>query len=147
MKVILLKDVESVGKEGSELNVKDGFARNYLLARGLAVKAAGSSRKMLDDIKRQHVRQTEKEKQRFEALKVRLEGMSININAEVKDEEEIYGSVNEAAILQALKDDGVDIPRNSLVLDSQIKKLGVYNLPIKLHPEVTASLRVWVVKK
>ena len=147
MKVILLKDVESVGKEGCELNVKDGFARNYLLARGLAVKAAGSSRKMLDDIKRQHVRQTEKEKQRFEALKVRLESMSININAEVKDEEEIYGSVNETAILKALKDEGVDIPKDSLVLDSQIKKLGVYNLPVRLHPEVVASLRVWVVKK
>lgn len=147
MKVILLKTLEKLGKEGEVVEVKDGFARNYLIPKGIGLIANEVNFKKLEEIKRKRERLKEKEKEFFLQLKEKLENISLTITVEVKDKEEIYGTVGEAQIIKALKEEGIELSKGKLILDSPIKKLGVYSLKVDLYPQVEATLRVWVVKK
>jgi len=147
VKVILLKDAGKLGSEGDDVEVKDGYARNYLIPQGIALEASDKNFKKLQEIKKARLKIAEKEKERFLELKERIKKVSLTITAEAKENEELYGAISEAQILKQLKTEGIDLQKGQLVLDEPIEKLGVFNLEVKLHSEVKASLRVWVVKK
>jgi len=147
VKVILLKDSGKLGKEGDSVQVKDGYARNYLIPQGIALEASDKNFKKLQEIKKAREKIAEKEKQKFLELKEQIEKVSLTITAEAKDDDELYGTISEAQILKQLKAEGIDLQKGKLALDEPIEKVGVFNLEVDLHPEVKASLRVWVVKK
>ena len=147
MKVVLLKDSGKLGNEGDSVEVKEGYARNYLIPQGMALEASDKNFKRLQEIKKARVKTAQREKQNFFGLKEKIEKISLTISAEAKDDEELYGTIGEAQILKQLKAESIDLEKGKLILDEPIKKVGVFNLDVKLHPEVIASLRVWVVKK
>jgi len=147
VQVILLKDSKKLGKEGDTVEVKDGYARNYLIPQRLAFVATKGSFKRLEEIKRVKAKIEEKKKQDFLKIKEEIEKISLTVTAEAKDDEELYGAINEVQILKLLRSEGIELEKDSLVLDEPIKKLGVYNLKVNVYSGVEATLRVWVVKK
>jgi large subunit ribosomal protein L9 len=147
MEVILIKDVEKIGKAGSVVKVKEGFARNFLFPHNLAKVATPGSLKQLEKEKQVRSAQYAKTKEESEEVKKRLNALSLTISALTQGEEKLYGSISGHDIAAALKDEGFLIDKNAIELAEPIKSLGVYELPVKLHPEVTATLKLWVVKK
>ncbi|MCK4912452.1 MAG: 50S ribosomal protein L9 [Candidatus Omnitrophica bacterium] len=147
MKIILLKDSKKLGKEGDVVEVKDGYARNCLIPQGLALVVTEGSAKRLEEIKRVRAKVEDKKKQDFSKIKEKIEKISLTVSAEAKEDEELYGTINEAQILKLLQSEGVELEKDSLVLDEPIKKLGVYNLKVNIDAGIEATLRVWVVKK
>jgi len=147
VKVILLKTLKNVGKEGAAVQVKDGYARNYLIPKGMAMVASGNNFKKLEEIKVKQTKAAAKEKGIFEELKNKLEKLSLTIVAEANENEDLYGAIGVTQIVRALKIEKIELDKDAIVLEEPIKKLGVYNLNIALHPEIKAGLRVWVVKK
>lgn len=147
MKVILTKDVSNLGKEGTTIEVKDGYARNYLLPNNLAFEATKDNLVKLEELKRTRLKILETQKKSVIDIKQKLEAISVTLTASAKDDEEIFGSITEGQILKALKEEGVELEKGKIELETPIKKIGVYNLKVKLHPEVDANLRVWIVKK
>jgi len=147
MEVILIQDVEKIGKAGSVVKVKEGFARNFLFPHNLAKVATPGSLKQLEKEKQVRSAQYAKTKEESEEVKKRLNALSLTISALTQGEEKLYGSISGHDIAAALKDEGFLIDKNAIELAEPIKSLGVYELPVKLHPEVTATLKLWVVKK
>lgn len=147
MKIILTKDAEKLGKEGDVIEVKEGFARNFLLPRGVAIKATKNSFKEIEEMKKRKDKQEEKVKTDALKIKTKIEALSVTITTEAKDTEELYGSITEQQILKALKEEGFALDKGKIAIPEPIKKLGVYNLKVKLHPAVEANLRLWVMKK
>lgn len=147
MKVILIKDLGKLGKEGEAVEVKDGYARNYLIPQGMALQAIDKNFKKFQEVKSAKAKLREREKEKSLTLKTQLEKISLTIPAEAKDNEEIYGSINELQIVKLLKQEGVDIEKDKIIIESPIKKLGVYNIKINISSEICAVVRVWIVKK
>ena len=147
MEVILNKDVERIGKIGQVLKVKDGFARNFLIPNGLAVPVNSTNLKKLEEEKQRKILQLEKLKKEAEQLNAKLSGFSLTIPVLVQEEEKLYGSISAAELVSALKEEGIEIDKNKIILDQPIKSLGIYEVPVKLHPEITAKIKVWIVKK
>ena len=147
MKVILLKDLRRLGKEGEVAEVKDGYARNYLLPQGFALMATPRNFKRLQEVKKTRSKMEEKKRQSFLKVKEQIEKVSLTIPVEAKENDELYGAISQAQILKLLKTEGVDLEKDKLILEEPIEKLGVYSLKVDIYPEVEAVLRVWVVKK
>jgi len=147
MEVILNKDVEKIGKAGSVVKVKEGFARNFLFPHNLAKLATAGSLKKLEQEKQVRSAQSAKAKEELLVVKNRLAELSLTISALAGDEEKLYGSISAHDISEALKDEGFSIDKNIIDLAEPIKSLGIYEIQIKLHPEITAKLKLWVVKK
>jgi large subunit ribosomal protein L9 len=146
MDVVLVKDVERLGAQGTVVRVKPGFARNYLLPRGLAVAATPQALQTFDAAKRRRAQQAQRLKEQAESLKHRLESRSLTLKLTLGAEDQPFGSVTVHDILEALKRDGLEIEKPAVQLDHPIKTLGIYDVPIRLHAEVLATLKVWVVK-
>jgi len=147
MEVILKKDVQKLGKAGSVVKVKDGFARNFLFAGGLAVPVTAAGLKKLEEEKQARQKQDEQAKQSAEELKKRLEIFSLTISALAQEDEKLYGSIGNQEICLALAEEGFSVDKNMIELSEPIKSLGIYEVLLKLHPEVEAKLKIWVVKK
>ena len=147
MEVILNKDVEKIGKAGSVVKVKEGFARNFLFPHNLAKIATPGSLKQLDREKQLKSAQYAKSKEESEDFKKRISALSLTISALTQGEEKLYGSISSHDIAAALKDEGLLIDKNAIELAEPIKSLGIYEVPVKLHPEVIATLKLWVVKR
>jgi large subunit ribosomal protein L9 len=147
MEVILVQDIKGIGKAGAKVKVKDGFARNYLLLKGLAVLATTTNLNNLEQKRKVQSLQDEKLKTEAEGLKIKLEKLSLTISCLAQDESELYGSITNLDIERALKEEGFDIDKNLIILDEPIKKLGVFEIPVKLHSEVSGKIKVWIVKK
>ncbi len=147
MKVILLKDLGKLGKEADVVDVKDGYGRNYLIPRGFALKANDNNFKRLQEFQNTKAKTRERKKQGFFGIKEKIDKVSLTIAAEAKDNEELYGTIGLVQILKLLAAEGVEIDKEALLIDEPIKKLGVYNLKVLLHPDVEATFRLWVVKK
>ncbi|MFH1771900.1 MAG: 50S ribosomal protein L9 [Candidatus Omnitrophota bacterium] len=147
MKVIVIKEDVKIGKFAQTVEVKDGYARNFLIPHGIALAATKENIKKLDQIRRQKRKSEDGLKQECFELKHEIEKISLTVTAEAKEDEEIYGSLQEAQILKLLRDEGIELGKGKMDLKEPIRKLGVYNIRVQLHPEVEASLRVWVVKK
>ncbi|MBU1912262.1 MAG: 50S ribosomal protein L9 [Candidatus Omnitrophica bacterium] len=147
MKVILVEDVKSVGAMGDIIDVKDGFARNFLFPKKLARVAVGSNLKIIEDIKKKKVIAVLKERKEADGLKAKISGLSLTITVEAGDDDKLFGSVTSQDVADSFEQEGLLIDKKKIMLEEHIKKLGVYQIPIKLHPEVTAEIKVWVVKK
>jgi large subunit ribosomal protein L9 len=147
MEVILNQDIERLGKAGSIVKVKDGFARNFLIPNDLAVPVTVLNIKKIEEQKQRKVRKLEKYKKEAEELKGKLEGVSLTIPVLTQEGDRLYASVNPQDISAALKEEGFDIDKNSIVMDDQIRSLGIFEASVELHPEVLAKIKVWVVKK
>jgi large subunit ribosomal protein L9 len=147
MKVILIGDVKSIGSMGDVVDVKDGFARNFLFPKNLARLAVGSNLKIVEDIKKKKILVAAKEKKEAEALKKKISAFSCTIPVEAGEDDKLFGSVTSQDISRAFELEGLMVEKRKIMLEEPIKKLGVYNISVKLHPEVTAEVKVWVVKK
>lgn len=147
MEVILKQDVDKIGKTGTVVKVKDGFARNFLIPNGLGIPLTPANLKILEQEKQRKVQGLEKLRQESQEIKARLEGLSLTISSLIKEENQLYGSITSQHIAEALKEEGFDIPKSSIMLEEPIKSLGIYEITIKLHSEVSAKIKVWIVKK
>jgi large subunit ribosomal protein L9 len=147
LKLILREDVENLGKSGEVVEVAGGYGRNYLLPRGLAVKASMKNLKDLEHQKRLIQVRMDKQKKEAEDLAGSLDGVSCTIARKTGEEEKLFGSVTSRDIEEALKEEGISIDRKRILLEEPIKKLGMYAVPVKLHTDVTGTIKVWVVKE
>ena len=147
MKVILTQDITGLGSIGDLITVKDGFGRNYLVPQGKALQATSQNMKKLEHQRRQIREKIDKAKREAERLAARIESVSCTVAKAVGEEDKLFGSVTGMDIEASLKLEGVEIDRKKINLLEPIKSLGIYNIPIKLHPEVTATLKLWVVKE
>src|SRR5688572_9119029 len=147
MEVILREHVENLGKRGEIVKVADGYARNYLLPRKLALLATGGNRKHVERERKIMEGREAEEKSSAEAIAARLGLIDIAIARRVGDTDQLYGSVTSADIVDFLKAKGFDVDRRKLILPEAIKALGEYDVPLKLHREVTVPLKVKVVKE
>ena len=147
MKLILREEIPHLGKPGDLVKVAGGYARNYLLPRGLAAPATDKNVKMLEHEKRQIFVKQEKAKREALKLADQLKSVSVTIPMQVGEEDRIFGSVTSRDVAEALKEEGFKINRRQITLEQSVKTLGVYPADVKLHAEVTAQVKVWVVAK
>jgi len=147
MELILIKDVEGIGKSGQVLKVKDGFARNFLIPNHLALPVNSANLKKLEEEKTRKNQVEEKHKKEAEALKEKLSALSVTLPVLTQEGDKLYGSISTLDLASALRDEGFEIDKAKIVLDEPIKSLGIYEVPVKLHPEVLATVKVWIVKK
>jgi large subunit ribosomal protein L9 len=147
MEVILIKDVDKIGRAGMVVKVKDGFARNLLLPKKLAIEVTPGNLKRLEQDKQKIAQESEKRKQEAIVLKERLDNFPLTISASAQDEKSLYGSVTALDISNALKDGGIEVDKSLIILAEPIKALGIYEISVKLHPEVSATLKTRIVNK
>ena len=147
MKVILTETLDTLGEAGAIVDVKDGYARNFLLPRKLALVASKSNMSVYEEVNRQRDAQDSKAKREAEILAKTLEKASCTVPVAVGEGDRIFGSVTAQAIADLLLEQGFDIDRRAIVLEEPIRSLGVYDVPIRLHAEVEVPVKVWVVKE
>lgn len=145
MKIILTEDIANLGPAGEIIEVKDGYARNFLIPKKLAVTATRENMARVEQIKAAKANREERRKRNLTTLAESLEGLSIDIPVQVGEDDKIYGAVTQHMILEAIRAKGFNIERKTIQLEEPIKQLGVYNVEIKLHAEVKPQIRVWVV--
>ena len=146
MKVILKNDVPKIGRKGELLEVKEGYARNYLIPNGLAMEATGGTMKQFEEEKKSNDRRKAKEKEEAQALAARLKAVALSLKHKAGEEGRLFGSITSAEIAEALKAKGFEIDKKKIVLDEPIRLVGSYDVRVKLHPEVSASVPVEVSK-
>lgn len=147
MKVILREDFENLGTIGEIVQVKAGFARNFLIPRKIAYPAQPNFVKMIEEEQRQKEHRKNKEKKSAEVMAESLQNVSVTISVSVGEEDKMFGSVTTQDISEALAKQNIEIDRKKIILDEPIKELGIYSVPIKLHQDVEAKIKVWVVKE
>ena len=147
MKVILRKDFETLGKIGDVVAVKDGYARNYLLPRQIAYRATTSSLRALEEEKKQHERQEQKQLKDAEKIGSELEKVPITIAMKVGEDDKLFGSVTSQMIADSLKEKGFTVDKRTIELEEPIKTLGIFEVPVKLHAKISAKAKVWVVRE
>jgi large subunit ribosomal protein L9 len=147
MKIVLRQDYEPLGTAGEIVNVKTGFARNFLIPKGYALTATPKNIQRFKNEKEQLSWKIEKEKRKSQELAKTLENVSCTIAVQVGEEEKLFGSVTSQNIAEALESQGYAIDKRKIILEEPIKSLGIYSVPIKLHPDVDAKVKVWVVKE
>jgi large subunit ribosomal protein L9 len=145
MEVILRDHVENLGRRGEIVRVADGYARNYLLPRNLALPATDANRKRIERERRILEAQELEERGAAEAIATRLAALDITIARKVGENDQLYGSVTNADIAQALAAKGFEIDRRKILLADPLKAVGESTVPVKLHRDVTAHVRVAVV--
>jgi large subunit ribosomal protein L9 len=147
MEVILRTHVDNVGKRGEIVKVADGYARNYLLPRKLALPATDGNRKHVERERKIMESREAEEKGQADAMAARLAAIDITIARRVGETDQLYGSVTSADIVEVLKAKGFDVDKRKLILPEPIKAIGDHTVPLKLHREVTVPLTVHVVKE
>jgi large subunit ribosomal protein L9 len=147
MKVILTQDIPSLGKKTEVVDVKPGYARNYLLPQGKAMLAGQGSLKQLENrIKTEQLSLSKKKKDAEEMAK-KLNEVSCTATVQAGEDDKLFGSVTTADIAELLAAQGVKLDKHKIMMEQPIKKLGVYNIPVKLHAEVEANVKLWVVRQ
>ena len=147
MKIILTADVDTLGNAGDVVEVKDGYARNFLLPRSVALIANERNMAVYEKVRQQREAQHARETRGAEALAEALKEVSCNVAVKAGEEDRIFGSVTAPQIAVALSDLGFEIDRRDIVLEEPIRALGVYDVPIRLYAGVTVSVKVWVVRE
>lgn len=147
VKVLLQSDVESLGSGGEVVRVRAGYARNFLLPRGLAMVATAGNLKRVDELKRAAQSRAKQEREKAQASAATLSALSLTIQRAVGDEGKMYGSVTSKDIEEAVERAGASVERRRIQLPDPIRQLGSYSVPVKLHGDVVATLKVEVVKK
>ena len=147
MKVILKEDIPKLGIMGETVQVAPGYGRNYLIPQGKAVLATSKNSKELEHQRQLILRKAELIRKDAESFAEKFRGLTLTLARKVVEEDKIYGSVSVSDISQALKEAGVEIERKLINLDEPIKSLGEFQVPVKVHADVTAELTVQVVKE
>ncbi len=147
MQIILTQDVSNLGKAGDLVTVRPGYGRNYLVPRGLAVTATVHNKNQLEHERRAIEKRVAKERAGATELASRLNGMTLQFERRVGEDEKLFGSVSNRDIADQLKRANIEIDHRSIVLDQPIKAIGKYEVPVKLAAGVSASLKFWVVGK
>jgi large subunit ribosomal protein L9 len=146
MKVILRKDQEKLGLVGAVVDVRDGYARNFLIPQGIAYPASEGSVRALDEEKKQAQRRETKQLKSSQTLATEIEKLSLTIKVKVGEDEKLFGSVTSQDIADAVKEKGIELDKRIIEIPEPIKTLGIYTLDVKIHPKVTGKLKVWVVR-
>jgi large subunit ribosomal protein L9 len=146
IELILMDKIDTLGNVGDKVKVADGFARNYLIPRGLAVHASDAVERQLETRKVQVQREYESEIEAASEISAKIAETSVTVPMQVGEDEKLFGSVTNIDVARLLSEEGIDIDRRSIELTEPIKSLGVHEVSVKLHKEVTATLKVWVVK-
>jgi len=147
MELILRDDVEKLGRRGDVVKVKDGYARNFLLPRGLGVPVTAANKAMIEKERKTHEARLAKEKAEFESLAARIGGLRFVAPRKVGENDVLYGSVTASDVAEFLKGKGIEIDKRKVHLDEAIKHLGEHEVKVRLHPEVTATVRLLVTKE
>jgi large subunit ribosomal protein L9 len=147
VKVILIKDMDKLGEIGDEVQVKDGYARNYLIPQKIAIESTKGALLVIEQKKREKARREQKLKEEMLEAAEKIKTVSCTISMEAGEEDKLFGAVTSEMIAEHLRAEGIEVDKKKIVLEEPIKALGVYNVDIRLHPEVTAQARIWVVKK
>jgi len=147
MKVILRENLDNLGEIGEVVEVKDGYARNFLIPRKLAFEANTKNLNQLEAQKQQIERKIQKDKINAEKLREELEKISLTIQMKVGEDGKLFGSVTTQMIADELKEKGFDIDRKVITIPEPIKALGIYTIEIKLHKEIEAKVKVWTVRE
>ncbi len=147
MKVILRQNFEALGQVGDVVDVKDGYASNYLIPRKIAYAALKGNIRSLDEEKKNLLKKREQELHAAETLATELEKVSVTIPVQVGEEDKIFGSVTTQMIADSLQSKGYDLDKRKIEIDEPIKSLGIYGISVKLHPNVSAKIKVWVVRE
>src|SRR5262249_21880719 len=147
MKLVLLEDVDKLGKRGAVVSVKDGYGRNFLIPRKLAVAATEGNLKMVEVEKKKIQVQEVKEEKDASQVKADIEKLSLTIPMKAGEADVLFGSVTAADIAEALEKQGVTIDKRRIELDEPIKRLGTYQVPVRLHKNVSAEVKLSVTKE
>ena len=147
MEVILREDIERLGNRGQVVKVADGYARNFLLPKRLAVAATDANRKIVEQERQAHLRREAKQKSEAEDLSKLLAGVTVMIAQKAGENDQLFGSVTSKDVADALAQKNFTIDRRKVHLEEPIKQLGEFKVPIKLHKDVTAEVTVQVVKE
>lgn len=147
MKVILKDTVENLGKRGTVVEVKDGYARNYLIPKGLAIVYTKGAMKLLEQEKRTYEIKQIKAKEEAEQIAEKLSAIELKVYKRAGDQDVLYGSVTPTDIADLLQEKGIKIDKRKILIGEPIKKLGQYEVKIRLHSEVTPSIKVTVLKE
>jgi len=147
MEIILKKDTLSLGKLGNVVKVADGYARNYLIPHGIGIEATPKNLKLLEKEIKLWQKKAEKQREEAQTLAQAIEQLSLSFARKAGEEDKIFGSVTSLDIEEKIKESGIQIDRKKIHLEEPIKALGIFTVPVKLHTEVTANLKVCVVKE
>lgn len=147
MKLLLIRDVEGLGKPGDLVNVSPGYARNFLLPRALAAEPTAQALRRVDAERRRVLREAERIQKEGEAVARTLENCSVNIPARAAEGGHLFGSVSAADIVKALAADGRRVEEAWLQMDRPIKEVGIYDVPVVVHGQARATVKVWVVEE
>lgn len=146
MEVILLEDMQGVGAKGATVNVKPGFARNYLLPRRLAIPTGTKSANLYQELERQKSAQSDRLVAAAKLEAAKLDGFQVNIPAQANEEDTLFGSITNTDVADALKAAGHDVDKRRVEMDEHIKQLGNYDVTVRYYGGVTATVKVWVVR-
>ena len=144
MKIILIQDFETLGFEGDIVDVARGYARNYLIPKGVAIEASNSDSKAMELRKDKIMDKRMKDKEAAERAREKISQVTITIRQKVGEEGRLYGSVTSRDIARELESEGIMVDRRKIVIDEAIRTLGEFEVAVKLHPEVSATIRVVV---
>lgn len=147
MKVILRQNFESLGQVGDVIQVSNGYARNFLIPRKIAYAALDGNIRALEAEKKILVKKRELDMRNAESLAAELEKISVTIPVQVGEEDKIFGSVTSQMIVDALEAKNYHLDKRKIEIDEPIKSLGIYGVSIKVHPNITAKVKVWVVRE
>jgi large subunit ribosomal protein L9 len=146
MQVILLEDLEGVGTKGATVNVKPGFARNYLLPRRLAITTGTGAARLYQELERQNTIKGERRVAEARAEAAKLDGVEVNIPAQANEEDTLFGSITNTDVADALARAGHVVDKRMIELEDHIKQLGRYDVPVRFMAGVAATVKVWVVR-
>ena len=147
MEVILKEDVPKLGSRGDVVKVAEGYGRNYLLPRKLAIEATKANRTVIDQMKQASVRRNQRDKADAEALAQQFQGVSLSFKRKAGEKDHLFGSVTSVDIAEALDAKGFNVDRRKIHLDEPLKQIGEFNVPVRLYKDVTANVKVVVEKE
>lgn len=147
MEVILCQNVHKLGQVGDVVKVKDGYARNFLIPQKKAYVATPGNLKRIEKQRAKEVAENERALREAQDMAEKLGKVSCTVTVEVNDLDKLYGSVTEVDIVRALEVEGFNVDKKTVLIDSPIEDLGIFEVGVKLHPQVIAKIRVWVAKK
>lgn len=146
MQVILLEDLKGLGDKGATVNVKPGYARNYLLPRKLAISSGSKAANLFQELDRQRDIREQRILAEARARAERINGVEVNIPAAANEEDTLFGSITAGDVAEALAKAGHTVDKHQIELEEHIKQLGKYDVTVKVHPSVTATVKIWVVR-
>jgi len=147
MEVILKEDVSKLGSRGDVVKVAEGYGRNFLLPRKLAIEATAGNKQVIDQMRASALRRSAKEKEQAEELSKQFDGLTVSFQRRSGEQEQLFGSVTSGDIAEALEKKGFNLDRRKIQLHEPLKTIGEFMVPIKLHKEVTAHLKVVIEKE